>query len=1044
MGIKRSPRARSERLECRVLLSGYTLSQVVSYLGGNPSGTTPRSSLVADAQGNLYGTTSKGGANGGGTVFEVAKGTHAITTLASFDGTNGQAPYAGVLLDSSGNLYGTATAGGALGEGTVFEVASGSNAITALASFNGNNGSSPEGGVTLDAAGDLYGTTSAGAAGHGTIFEIAHDSNAITTLAVFLGFNGDNPEGQVALDGSGNLYGTTSEEGTGGYGTIFEVAGGSGAITTLASFNGPNTLNPNGSNPTGALALDTSGNLYGATSNGGTLHVNGQIGYGSVFEVAAGSNAITTLASFTGANGSSPGGGVIRDASGDLFGTTQTGGASGRGTAFEIAAGTAVITTLVSFDGANGSGPMAAVTLDAIGTLYGTSSVGGANGQGAVFEVARQSGVATVLASFLSPGSANPYTGVSIDASGQIYGTSIAGGNAGNGTVFAIAPGSNVTTTLASFDPVSSQLASPFAVTLDAAGNLYGTTYAGGDSKSEGTIFEVPRGSNAITTLALFDGTNGANPVGKLTIDAAGNLVGTTATGGANNHGTVFELAAGSTTITSLASFTYATGHKPDGGAVTFDAAGNLYGSTYAGGAGGYGAVYEVAKGSNTITTLASFNNANGQGAEDIALDPSGDIYGAAYGGGASGYGTVFAIASGSATITTIASFSGANGKYPYSGVTLDVLGNLFGTTYGGDSYGTAFEIARGTNTITTLVNFSGANGQHPTAALVPDAFGNLYGVTEFGGAGGAGTIFKLNTNTAVALTKGGDLTPYNASTPLSFNATVIGGVPDGEALTLLDASNNDTVLAVGTLFGGSAALSVAASALQPGTHDLVAVYAGDANFAASESAAYAQVVQAAPPTLVGAPVINGDDPNGLFTAAGQGTNGKQRSMVEDIVYTFNEPVTIPDANAAFTVAVAGPAGGMVPSTLFAQTVAGSNGTQWAVSLSGKAEGTLASIANGEYSIQINPAGVFAAADGTTAMAAGTGRTDTFFRLFGDIDGNESVSTLDYGRFKQALNGAYNPAFDYDENGSIATLDYGRFKQDMPISYFGDNFVTTI
>jgi hypothetical protein len=209
-------------------------------------------------------------------------------------------------------------------------------------------------------------------------------------------------------------------------------------------------------------------------------------------------------------------------------------------------------------------------------------------------------------------------------------------------------------------------------------------------------------------------------------------------------------------------------------------------------------------------------------------------------------------------------------------------------------------------------------------------------------------------------------------------------------------------------------------------------------------STTVAVISASTPPTLVGAPVINGDDPNGLFTAAGQGTNGKQRSMVEDIVYTFNEPVTITDANAAFTVAAPGPAGGTVPTTLFAQAVAGSNGTQWAVSLTGKAEGTLASIANGEYSIQINPAGVFAAADGTTAMAAGTGRTDNFFRLFGDIDGNESVSTLDYGRFKQALNGAYNPAFDYDGNGSISTLDYGRFKQDMPISYFNDGFVTTI
>jgi uncharacterized delta-60 repeat protein len=295
----------------------------------------------------------------------------------------------------------------------------------------------------------------------------------------------------------------------------------------------------------------------------------------------------------------------------------------------------------------------------------------------------------------------------------------------------------------------------------------------------------------------------------------------------------------------------------------------------------------------------------------------------------------------------------------------------------------------------------------------------------------------------AITLTAPGP-NPSDPNQTLTFTATLAGGVADGETVTLVDTSNNNAAVAAGTLAGGSATLTVPAGTLAVGTHNLIAAFGGDGNFAASQSAAYAQVIQAAPPTLVGAPVVNGDDPNGLFTAAGQPANGKQRSMVEDIVYTFNEPVTIPDANAAFTVLVAGPGGGVVPTSLFAQAVAGSNGTQWAVSLTGQPVGTLASIANGEYSIQVNPAGVFSAADGTTAMAAGTGRTDTFFRLFGDIDGNESVSTLDYGRFKQALAGAYNPAFDYDGSGTISTLDYGRFKQDMPISYFGDGFVTTI
>jgi GH25 family lysozyme M1 (1,4-beta-N-acetylmuramidase) len=313
----------------------------------------------------------------------------------------------------------------------------------------------------------------------------------------------------------------------------------------------------------------------------------------------------------------------------------------------------------------------------------------------------------------------------------------------------------------------------------------------------------------------------------------------------------------------------------------------------------------------------------------------------------------------------------------------------------------------------------------------------------------GSDLVADLPTVTSFAgspnpVTAGANVTlAASATDPASTVSSVLFYRESDGMAGLQSGRGGDMLLGYGSN-NGSGAWSIGASTA--GLSGAVTYYAVATNAAGTSSAPASTSVAVravTPPTLAGA-VINGDDPNGLFTAAGQGTNGKQRSMVEDIVYTFNEPVTIPNANAAFTVLVAGPAGGTVPSTLFAQAVAGSNGTQWAVSLTGKAEGTLASIANGEYSIQINPPGVFAAADGTTAMAAGTGRTDTFFRLFGDIDGNESVSTLDYGRFKQALAGAYNPAFDYDGSGTISTLDYGRFKQDMPISYFNDGFVTTI
>jgi beta-glucanase (GH16 family) len=196
------------------------------------------------------------------------------------------------------------------------------------------------------------------------------------------------------------------------------------------------------------------------------------------------------------------------------------------------------------------------------------------------------------------------------------------------------------------------------------------------------------------------------------------------------------------------------------------------------------------------------------------------------------------------------------------------------------------------------------------------------------------------------------------------------------------------------------------------------------------------------PPSLVGAPVINGDNPNGLFNAAGQPTPGVQRSMVEDIVYTFSEPVTIPDAKAAFSVVGTGPHAGTAPATLMATAVPGSNGTQWAVSLTGKPVDTLASIANGEYSITINPNAVFAPADGVTAMT--TGETDTFFRLFGDINGDRVVNVSDEFQFSKALN-AYTPIFDVNGDGTVNLAD--EFQASRSFSsggYVGDGFVTTI
>jgi uncharacterized repeat protein (TIGR03803 family) len=160
-------------------------------------------------------------------VFEIKAGSGAVTTLATFNGANGDEPFAGLIADAAGNLFGTTELGGANNDGTVFEIKAGSGAVTTLATFNGTYGSAA--GLIADAAGDLYGTTVGGTHGYGaTVFEIKAGSGAVTTLATFNYANGASPNGSLIADAAGNLFGTTAHGGANNDGTVFEIKAGSG------------------------------------------------------------------------------------------------------------------------------------------------------------------------------------------------------------------------------------------------------------------------------------------------------------------------------------------------------------------------------------------------------------------------------------------------------------------------------------------------------------------------------------------------------------------------------------------------------------------------------------------------------------------------------------------------------------------------------------------------------------------------------------------------------------------------------------------------
>lgn len=666
---------------------------------------------------------------------------YALSTLDSFDGTAGVAPQAGVTFDSKGDLFGTTASGGNFGHGAVFEISAGSTTPFNIASFTGfnQNGATPLAGVTFDAKGNLFGTTFRGgdANGDGTVYEIAAGTGMFSTVADFSGANGAHPHASVVFDSSGNMFGTTSGGGdSNGDGTVFEIAAGTKTITTVAAFNGSN-----GSQPFGALILDSSGNMYGTTNGGGSS------GEGTVFEISKGSHSIVTLASFSGLGGPGPMAGVTMDASGNLFGTTVAGGASQRGEVFEIVHGSKTITPLASFNVTNGADPVDAVTLDSSGDVFGTTVDGtGTSADGTIFEVVKGTNTVKTLASFNGINGSFSEAPLTFDKNGNLFGAASAGGISGNGTVFELPKGATTLKAVASFRTNGGTQPSG-NIAIDAKGDVFGTTTYGGTS-GDGSVFEIKSGSSTITTIASFKGNNGTQPSGGVLLDSHGNLFGTTDLGGTNNDGTVFEIKSGTSTIATVANFNDQNGRIPACPLIS-DSSGNLFGMTVAGGVGEFGTVFEIKAGTTAIVTLATLNSAVSLPVGGLALDSSGNLFGAAQ-FTSGGFGGVYEVKKGSSVATLVANFTGVNqgGQTPDAGVTFDSSGNLFGTTaYGGTAGdGILFEIKKGTSTAITITNFTGNNGSRPEGEVIFDSQGNLFGTTDAGNSSGGtfGDVYEL------------------------------------------------------------------------------------------------------------------------------------------------------------------------------------------------------------------------------------------------------------------------------------------------------------
>lgn len=350
------------------------------------------------------------------------------TVLHSFDGKDGCLPGYRLTLDSAGNLYGS-TVGNYPGIGSIFKLAP-TGALKVLYRFpDSQQRLFTTGKLVIDNQGNLYGVDqTGGTSGNGSIFRLT-PSGAFQILYSFTG-KGDGafPNG-VITDGHGNFYGTTNMGGAFGQGTVFEFTPGH-AVNVLYSFMGKS----DGGEPfDAALYRDAQGNLYGTTMFDG-----GKISLGVVFKVTPQGTESVLHTFLGGSDGAHPKGSLIADSDGNLYGGTSSGEGLSGGTVFRITP-TGVMTELHTFSGSDGFDPNAGLAMDAQGNLYGTTFSGGTSNGGVVFEITPES-AESVLHNFEGSDGATPYSGLIIDRQGTLYGTTGFGGAFNQGTVFQVTP----------------------------------------------------------------------------------------------------------------------------------------------------------------------------------------------------------------------------------------------------------------------------------------------------------------------------------------------------------------------------------------------------------------------------------------------------------------------------------------------------------------------------------------------------------------------------------------------------------------------------
>jgi uncharacterized repeat protein (TIGR03803 family) len=553
----------------------------------NGNGLSPRAPLILDRAQNLYGTTS--GYNYAnletpGTVFTMKTNGNGFRVLHAFrnEPSDGSNPVAPLVLGDGDILYGTTSEGGPTNSGTLFRLRIDGSGYTMLYTFSGTpaDGNLPETGLVLDNSGDLFGTLT-----YAGVFKLHNDGSGFVLLHSF-GLDpqdGFFPESQLFLDTNGRLYGTTTEGGAAGIGTLYSINTDGTGYERFYSFKFQDVRNP-----FAALTSDPEGNLYGAASLGGAF------GKGAVFTVRSDGTGYRLLYSFEGAPSGDGSGALLIDDSGTLYGASG-GGASNQGLLFSLRRDGTGFTILHTFAGGrdDGAGPSGVLARDASGRLYGTTSGGVTGGVSTVYSLNPDGSGFRVLHVFgdAPQDGTIPTAGVVLDGSGIVYGTTSA-----PVTIFRITPDGKYSV-LHRFD--FGYLPNSAGLVLDGQGHLFGTTFLGGNLSNAGMVFRLNNDGTGYRVLHSFTGaysTDAANPIDSLVLDKSGTLYGTATGGGVFRRGAVFKLKTDGNDYSLLHEF---AGGAIDGewpwASLLLDGAGYLYGTTYYGGSFNEGIEFRLA-----------------------------------------------------------------------------------------------------------------------------------------------------------------------------------------------------------------------------------------------------------------------------------------------------------------------------------------------------------------------------------------------------------------------------------------------------------------